>query len=95
MNEEEMSIWRDLSISKTEVNRLNQLTFLKVLIQHDVAHVLDVLDVLLLHHHDDVRDDLLLHPHEHQTVFQHCGWNFKFLELLNINRLNLFLHAIT
>lgn len=45
-------------------NRELKLTLFHVLVKHDVAHVLYVIEILALQMLDDLRYDLFLHPDE-------------------------------
>ena len=51
---------------------------LLVLVEHDVAHVFDVVELEILKELDDLGDVLLLDPDEEESVLHHVHWDRQF-----------------
>jgi hypothetical protein len=61
----------NVSLSR-EINIL-----LHVLVEHDVAHVLNIIELQLLEEFDQFRDVFFLDPDEQQAIFHHVHGNFQ------------------
>jgi len=60
------------------------------LVKHDIADVLNVVQVLVFHELDDVVDEFLLDPDEDKAVFHDFGWDQQFVEVFDAYRGSLF-----
>lgn len=70
------------------------LTFFFILIQHYIADIFNIEEVLGFKAFNQFRNYLFLHPNEHQTIFHHWGGNSEIAdEVINCNSVFLLLRV--
>ena len=66
---------------------MSKLTALELLVQHDIGHVLNVIEALGLEVVQDVGNELLLSPDEEHTFLHDIGWDDQLLERLDSQKI--------